>query len=326
MQAQLLSFWGGCAKMNKQFYSFCPVNVRLLYNFCRVLRAKMTDSVTRLVDTHCHLDVEQFDVDREAVLARARAAQVQLIVNPGIDLQHCRQAIALAERYPEVYAAVGIHPNSSADFSGQTLAQLRMLAQHPKVVAIGEIGLDYYWQKVDPAQQARAFRQQLTLAAELGLPVIIHNREATTDTAAILAEWANADATRHSPLATRPFWGVLHAFGGDLGLAEQARSWNFSLGLGGPITFRNAHRLQEVVAQLPLDGLMLETDAPYLTPHPHRGQRNEPAYVALVCAQVAQLQGLTPATVAQATAAVAYRFFGLEHLWVTHQPQAHIAV
>ena len=277
----------------------------------------MTDCVAMLVDSHCHLDVEQFDLDREAVLARARAVQVQFIVNPGIDLHHCRQAIALAEQYAEVYAAVGIHPNSSADFSIQTLPQLRRLAQHPKVVAIGEIGLDYYWQEVAPTQQADAFRQQLALAAELGLPVIIHNRDATADTAAILTEWATADATRHSLLATRPFWGVLHAFGGDLALAEQARSWHFAIGLGGPITFRNARRLQEVVAQLPLDRLMLETDAPYLTPHPHRGQRNEPAHVALVCAQLAQLHGLTPAAVAQATSAVACRFFGLEQRVVT---------
>lgn len=286
----------------------------------------MDEPVIRLVDSHCHLDVEQFDSDREAVIERARAAQVKLVVNPGIDLQHCRQAIALAERYPEVYVAVGIHPNSSADFAAETLTHLRTLAQHPKVVAIGEIGLDYYWQKVEPAQQAYAFRQQLALAADLGLPVIIHNRDATDDTAAILTEWASADATRHSPLATRPFWGVLHAFGGDLALAEQARSWNFILGLGGPITFRNAQRLQEVVAQLPLERLMLETDAPYLTPHPHRGQRNEPAYVALVCAQLARLHGVTPAAVAQVTSAVAYRFFGLEQRSVTEQALAPLAV
>lgn len=279
-----------------------------------------------LVDSHCHLDVEQFDIDRHAVLERARSAQVKFIVNPGIDLQHCRQAIALAEQYPEVYAAVGIHPNSSVDFSTQTLAELRTLARHPKVVAIGEIGLDYYWQQVEPAQQAYAFRQQLGLAAEVGLPVIIHNREATADTVTILTSWATDRTTRTSPLAARPFWGVLHAFGGDLALAEQARAWNFSIGLGGPITFRNAHRLHEVVAQLPLDRLMLETDAPYLTPHPHRGKRNEPAHVALVCTQLAQLQGLTPGAVAQATSVVAYQFFGLGHLLGDGQPPAPIAV
>ena len=274
-------------------------------------QVEMNETAAPLVDSHCHLDVEQFDADRAAVVARARAAGLQMIVNPGIDLHHCRQAIALAEQYPEVYAAVGIHPNSSADFSAATLAEVRRLAQHPKVVAIGEIGLDYYWQQVAPAQQAYAFRSQLELAAELGLPVIIHNRDATEDTVTMLDAWANDNATRHSPLATRPFWGVLHAFGGELALAQQAFDWHFAVGLGGPITFRNAQRLQEVVAQLPLDRCMIETDAPYLTPHPHRGKRNEPAYVALVCAQMAHLQGQSQATVAQATTAVAYRFFGV---------------
>lgn len=269
-----------------------------------------------LVDSHCHLDVSQFDEDRAAVIARAQAAGVRLIVNPGIDLQHCQQALALAEQQAAVYAAVGIHPNSSADFSARTVEQLRTLAKHAKVVAIGEIGLDYYWKKVDPKQQAYAFRLQLELAAELGLPVIIHNRDATADTAAILQEWSADSATRRSPLAARPFWGVLHAFGGDLALAHQAYDWNFVLGVGGPITFRNAQRLQEVVAQVALDRLMVETDAPYLTPHPHRGQRNEPAYVALVCTQLAHLQGISPARAAQATSAVAARFFGLEALLV----------
>jgi TatD DNase family protein len=265
-----------------------------------------------LVDSHCHLDIDQFESDRDAVMARARAAGVRLIVNPGIDLHHCRQAIALAEQYPEVYAAVGIHPNSSADFTPATLAELRTLAAHPKVVAVGEIGLDYYWQKVDHAQQAVAFQAQLELAAELGLPVIIHDRDAHTDVAAILRAWVHQPTTRHSPLATRNFWGVLHAFGGDLALAQEAYDWNFVVSLGGPVTFQNARQLHALAAQLRLDRLLLETDAPYLTPHPHRGKRNEPAYVALVCAQVAHLLGVTPATVAATTTALAYQFFSVK--------------
>ena len=266
-----------------------------------------------LVDSHCHLDLDQFDADRDSVINRARAAGVQVMVNPGIDLAQCRQAFDLAAQYPEVYLAMGIHPNSSGDFNQATIDELRTLAAHPKVVAIGEIGLDYYWQKVDYAQQALAFQAQLTLAAELGLPVIIHSRESNADVAAILAAWVQSEAFRHSPLAARPFAGVLHAFSGDLALAQAAYSWNFVLSLGGPVTFKNARVLHELIPHLRLDRLMLETDAPYLTPQPHRGTRNEPAYVALVCAQIAQLYGTTVAAVATTSTNLAYQFFGLEN-------------
>jgi len=266
-------------------------------------------TVPSLVDSHCHLDMEQFDADRAAVLERAQACGVSMIVNPGIDLVHSRQAIALADQHPQVYAAVGIHPNSSADFSEQTLTQLRELVDHPKVVAIGEIGLDYHWDTVSRQQQARAFRAQLDLAAELGLPVIIHNREASTALAQILQEWASSAQTRNSPLAERPFWGVLHAFSGDAALAQAARGWNFALGLGGPITFKNARALHNLAPQLGLDRLMLETDAPWLTPHPMRGKRNEPAHVALVAERLAELLGTPIEEIAARTTAVARSIF-----------------
>jgi TatD DNase family protein len=266
-------------------------------------------TVPTLVDSHCHLDMEQFDADRAAVLERAQARAVSMIVNPGIDLVHCRQAIALADRHPQVYAAVGIHPNSSAEFGEHTLTQLRELVDHPKVVAIGEIGLDYHWDTVSRRQQAQAFRAQLDLAAELGLPVIIHNREASTDLARILQAWAASARTRNSPLAERPFWGVLHAFSGDAALAHAAYDWNFALGLGGPITFKNARALHKLAPQLGLDRLMLETDAPWLTPHPLRGKRNEPAYVALVAETLAELLGLPVEEIAARTTAVARSIF-----------------
>ncbi len=266
-------------------------------------------TVPTLVDSHCHLDMEQFDADRAAVLARAQARGVKMIVNPGIDLAHCRQAIALADRHAQVYAAVGIHPNSSADFSEQTLTQLRGLVDHPKVVAIGEIGLDYHWDTVSREKQAQAFRAQLDLAAELGLPVIIHNREASTDLARILHEWVSSARTRISPLAQRPFWGVLHAFSGDAALAQAARDWNFAIGLGGPITFKNAHSLHNLAPQLSLDRLMLETDAPWLAPHPLRGKRNEPAHVALVAERLAGLLSVPVEEIAARTTAVAHSIF-----------------
>ena len=266
-------------------------------------------TVPTLVDSHCHLDLEQFDADRAAVLERAQAQGVRMIVNPGIDLVHSQQAIALADLHPQVYAAVGIHPNSSADFSEQTLTKLSALAEHPKVVAIGEIGLDYHWETVSRPTQAQAFRAQLDLAAELGLPVIIHNREASKDLAQILDAWAASARTRNSPLAKRPFWGVLHAFSGDAALAQAAYSWNFAIGLGGPVTFKNAHDLHNLAPQLCLDHLLLETDAPWLTPHPFRGKRNEPAYVALVAARLAELLAVPVEEIAARTTAVARSLF-----------------
>jgi TatD DNase family protein len=264
-----------------------------------------------LIDSHCHLDLSQFDEDRSAVIERARAAGVQAIVIPGIDLNQCRGAVTLADAHPDIYLAPGIHPNSSGDFDAATEAGIRELASHPKVVAYGEIGLDYYWDKVEPARQRVAFERQLELAAELGLPVIIHSREANEDVATILSEWVQSATFAASPLAMRPFAGVLHAFSGDAAMAEAAYSWGFLLSLGGPVTFTNAKRLHALVPQLRRDRLMLETDAPYLTPHPHRGKRNEPAYVKLVCEKLAALYGVTAEEMAEESTALAKKFFGL---------------
>lgn len=264
-----------------------------------------------LVDSHCHLDLAHFDEERGAVLERARGAGVGLIVVPGIDVAQCRAALALAEQTPEVYLAVGVHPNSSGEFNAATLEEVRALAAHPKVVAIGEIGLDYYWERVSPEQQALAFRAQLALAAETGLPVIIHNRDASDDVAAMLEEWTGSAGFRNSPLATRPYAGVLHAFGGDPALAERAYGWNFLLGIAGPVTFKNARQMHELIPRLRAERLLIETDAPYLTPHPHRGKRNEPAYVALVAEKLAELTGVAAADVAQRTRDLALAFFGL---------------
>lgn len=265
-----------------------------------------------LVDSHCHFDLDQFDGDRADVWARARAAGVGWLVIPGIDLAQNRGALALAEQQPRFFVAVGVHPNSADDFGSAALDEVRRLAAHSKVVAIGEIGLDYYWDKVAPEQQRRAFVQQLELAAELGLPVIIHSRDANADVAEVLRAWVSSEHFRASALARRPFAGVLHAFSGDLALAEEAYGWGFALSLGGPVTFRNAHALHALAPQLQLDRLMLETDAPYLAPHPLRGQRNEPAHLALVVEQLARLCAVSPAAVVDATTAVAQRFFQVE--------------
>jgi TatD DNase family protein len=284
-----------------------------------------------LIDTHCHLDLRQFDADRDAVIARAGEAGVGLIVNPAIDLDSCHRVLALAEHYPNVYAAVGVHPNDCAGFDDAAAARLRDLARHPKVVAIGEIGLDYYWHKVAVDQQRRALAAQLAIAAEVSLPVILHSRSANgdasrrcnTDLLQELQRWVSARGAQRSPttaheqgsLTSDPgllmpgTLGVWHAFSGDLAEAQAAYDLGLALGLGGPVTFQNARSLQALAPQLRLDRLMLETDAPYLAPHPHRGQRNEPAYIPLMAATLARLSGMTVDAIAAVTAATARRCF-----------------
>lgn len=258
------------------------------------------------IDTHCHLNFHQFDDDRDAVVQRAREAGVAVIVNPAVDLATSRQAVELAERYPGVYAQVGVHPNDSADFSAETVAALTELAQHPKVVAIGEIGLDYYWERVPHDRQWAAFEAQLDLAARLDLPVVLHCRDAHADLRDILRKWVPGAQMQRPANA---MLGVLHAYAGDLGMAEEAFGWNMALSFGGPVTFRNARELQALLAQLPLSRLLLETDAPYLTPHPHRGKRNEPSYIPLIAQGLAEIKTISVADVASATSALAKAVF-----------------
>lgn len=236
-----------------------------------------------LIDSHCHLNFNAFDEDRAEVIERAQAAGVIGFINPGTSLADSRRIVALAGKIPELYAAVGVHPNDAGGFAAETLAQLRGLAQAPKVVAIGEIGLDYYWDEAPRPVQRQVFEQQLGLATELGLPVIIHQRDAAADTMAVLRQWAAGG--EHPGL-------VLHSFSGDLAMAEEAIELGFYIGLSGPVTFKNARGLPEIVVALPADRLLVETDAPFLTPHPFRGKRNEPARVALVAERVAALKNV----------------------------------
>ena len=304
-----------------------------------ILRTPIPPHSHTFTDTHCHLDLRQFDSDRDAVLARAAEAGVGWIVNPAIDLDSCHRVLALAERYPNVYAAVGVHPNDCAGFNDVVAAKLRDLTRHPKVVAIGEIGLDYYWNKVAVDQQRRALVAQLAIAAEMGLPVILHSRSANGDAsrqcnADLLRElqrWVSArraqrsETTAHELVSLTPdpcppalrtlgvtpdtLLGVWHAFSGDLAEAQAAYNLGLALGLGGPVTFQNAQSLRALAPQLRLDRLMLETDAPYLAPHPHRGQRNEPAYIPLMAAALAQLAGTTVDIILAKTTATAGRCF-----------------
>lgn len=233
-----------------------------------------------LIDSHCHLMFNAFDADRPEVLARAEEAGVIGIINPGTNLTDSRQIVAAAAEIDSLYAAVGVHPNESADFEAAGLAQLRAWASEPKVVAIGEIGLDYYWDKVPRPRQREVFEQQLALAKEVDLPVIIHQRESGADTMAVLRAWA---AGGHPGL-------VLHSFSGNLAVVEEALELGFYIGFSGPVTFKNTRELPEIVAAVPADRLLVETDAPFLAPHPFRGKRNEPARVKLVAERVAELK------------------------------------
>jgi TatD DNase family protein len=248
--------------------------------------------MARLADSHCHLDFNTFDDDRGGVIAAAEQAGLVAIVNPGTSLETSRAAVTLAETYPMVYAAVGVHPHDASTFSRTTSAELRQLASHPKVVAIGEIGLDYYRNYSPRDAQRRAFAAQLELAGELKLPVIIHNRDAAQETMGVLRDWARGGACRR---------GVLHSYSAGLEWLERVLDLDFYIGVSGPVTFAKATTLQRVVQRTPLERLLVETDAPFLTPEPYRGRRNEPAYVQYVTNKVAALKELRPEQVAEQT-------------------------
>ncbi len=253
-----------------------------------------------LTDTHCHLNLNTFQDILEPVLQRAWERGIGRILIPGIDVETSRSAIALAERHPSLYAAVGVHPGDASTWTGDTLAALRELARNPKVAAIGEIGLDYYRDRSPRPLQRQVFQAQLELAAELQLPVVIHNRESFEDVWNALSDWQARLLSAGSPLSGRP--GVLHSFDGSAAAARQAIEKGFFIGISGPVTFKNARERQALVTGLPLDYLLIETDAPFLTPHPYRGRwPNEPAYVAFVAEKIAELQGLPLETILKTT-------------------------
>jgi len=255
------------------------------------------ETAITLIDTHQHLHLPHFDEDREEVLARARAAGVARIVEIGYDLESSRAAVALAARHPDIYAAVGIQPHYALQADSAWLDEIRHLAAQPRVVAIGEIGLDYYHDEAPHDLQERLFRQQLALARGLGLPVVIHSRDAQADTLRILHE-----AARGQP-------GVMHSFSGDWAYAQGCLEVGFLLSFSGPVTFPKAAELHEVARRAPLDMILTETDSPYLSPHPLRGKRNEAARVRLVAERLAALRGIPLEQLAAAVWANAERLF-----------------
>jgi TatD DNase family protein len=264
-------------------------------------------TVRFLTDTHCHLNLNIFREDLSEILDRAQERGVSRILVPGIDLETSRLAVELSEKYPQLFAAVGIHPGDASGWQANSRMELRQLAQHPKVMAIGEIGLDYYRDRSPRQIQQEAFNEQLSLAAELELPVVIHNREALGDLWDALSSWQEQLVRDGSPLASRP--GVLHSYDGNLESAQRFIEKGFFIGISGPVTFKNAQERQQVAAGLPVARLLIETDAPFLTPHPYRGRRNEPAYVAYVAEKISVLHQQPPEAIARATSDNAAQLF-----------------
>lgn len=272
-----------------------------------------------MIDSHAHLSFPQFDADREDVIRRAREAGLAAIVEIGADLESSRAAVVLAEQYEFIHATVGIHPHDATTVNPAALAELRELACHPKVVAIGEIGLDYYRDLSPRDVQRRAFEAQLALAAELGRPVVIHCREAWDDTLAVLRDYIGGRTVgqphggQSHGLPLRGWRGVVHSYSGGPGRLDEVLALGFSIGLSGPVTFPKSERLRAVAAAVPLERLLVETDCPYLTPQAHRGERNEPAYVRYVVDKVACVRGLSVEEVARTTAENARRLFGIHN-------------
>lgn len=252
-----------------------------------------------LIDTHCHFNHKKLADEIPACIARAHAADVAQMIVVGYDAASSAEAVALAEQYaPHVFAVVGVHPHDSKDWSEETAQRLREWANHPRVVAIGEIGLDFHYDFSPRDLQNAAFRAQMKIAQEVGLPVVIHCREAYPETLEILAEET-----------VQMLGGVMHCWAGTVEEAQQTIDLGMHLGIGGTVTFKNAENVRASAKIAPLDRLLVETDAPYLAPMPHRGQRNEPAYTRLVADYLAALRGIPYAELAATTTANALRLF-----------------
>ena len=253
-----------------------------------------------IFDTHAHYDSNGFNADRHDILAALPGRGVGLVVNPGCDVESSRTAVALAERYPHVYAAVGIHPGDCAGVGEADFAALAELCGREKVVAVGEIGLDYYWKENPPREfQEMVLRRQIDLALERDLPVIIHDREAHGDILAVVRDYPTLR-------------GVFHCFSGSPEMAEELLGRGWYLGFDGPITYKNARRAPEVAAITPLERILVETDSPYLTPVPYRGKRNDSTLLPYVVEKLAEWKGLSPAEMERITWENGKRLFGIE--------------
>jgi len=256
-----------------------------------------------LIDTHAHIYLEQFDDDLDAVLDRAREAGVEAIVMPAIDVPSIHKALALSARHDDLYVMAAIHPSEAKTATEKTFDEVASLCDEERVVAIGESGLDYYWDRTFDDRQQDFLRQHVQLALERDLPLVLHNREAGDDIVRILSE-------ELAKVGRTEMRGIFHCFGGPKELGVQALAMGFHLGIGGTLTFKNAG-VSQTISEVDLDRIVLETDSPFLAPVPYRGKRNEPAYVALVAQRLADDRGLTPEAVAEQTTRNATGLFGI---------------
>lgn len=251
-------------------------------------------------DSHAHLDDEKFEGDRKELIEKLKEEKISYILNPGADLESSKEAVKLAQTYDFIYAAVGVHPHDAKDFNQEVYREIKELAKDEKVKAIGEIGLDYYYDNSPREIQKDVFKSQIQLANECKLPIIIHNRDAHEDTYEILKENFNKE-----------YGGVLHSYSGSVEMAERFIELGLVLSISGPVTFKNAKKTVEVVEKISLDHLLIETDSPYLTPVPFRGKRNNPALVKYVAEKVAQIKEMKIEEVAEKTTNNAKKLFHL---------------
>lgn len=243
-----------------------------------------------LIDSHAHLDDKRFDGDRHVLIKSLESNGIELVVNIGADLETSLNSVNLANKYDNIYAAIGVHPHSASEMTPDSLEKLRELSSNQKVVAIGEIGLDFYYDNSPRDIQRKWFKEQLKLAKELNLPVVIHSRDATQETFDMIKDAQDGRLK-----------GVMHCYSGSLEMAREYIKLGFFISLAGPVTFKNARVVREVASHLPLDKLMIETDCPYLTPEPYRGKRNEPMFVKYVAEKIAQIKNITIEELAEHT-------------------------
>ena len=254
-----------------------------------------------IFETHAHYEDKKFDTDREELLRELPQQGISYVVNVGSSLETTRRSIELAEQYDYIYAAAGVHPEEAAELDEESFAWLRQQTGHEKVVAVGEIGLDYYWPEPSHEIQKLWFERQIALAREVKLPIIIHSREAAKDTMDIMK------ACRADEVG-----GVVHCYSYSTEMAREFVDMGFYIGIGGVVTFKNAKKLKEVAAEIPLEHILLETDCPYMAPEPHRGKRNSSLYLPYVAEQIAALKGITAEEVCRVTMDNARRMYGLK--------------